>query len=140
MLAALAVAATLGAGALPGAAGAQPRYVVSCPRPVHTWLSRTSTLDASIHAGMSFASYKSQLTSIQAAYGLVPVNQLSPACVSQVGVPLEKSMNKYIDAYNVWRKCVFAGTCKRPAFDGPMQRFWRDADRYFQTALNNLRV
>jgi hypothetical protein len=128
-------------GALPAQAAERPAtpHAARCPHSVSILLDRLTAIDTELEGGMSFLKYKSLGVSAKAAYNRIPIPQLKADCLFDVGIPAEKAMNKFIAAQNTWRKCIVANAnCKLALYNGPMQRFWTDAHRYLQKAINNL--
>jgi hypothetical protein len=120
-------------------AAPQSSQAVKCPKAVSQLVYRLTSVETVIESSTSYAKYAALLVSAKTAYNRIPIPQLKPACVLNVGVPAEKSMNKYIAAQNVWRQCVLAvDNCSKKVYDAPMQRLWLDAGKYLQKAINNL--
>lgn len=123
------------------AASERPTTVsaVKCPHSMSILVDRLTEIDTELEGGTSYLNYNSILVAAKAAYNRIPIPQLKADCVIQVGVSAEKALNKYVAARNTWHRCIAAGAnCKRAVYNGPIQRFWKDAHRYLQKSIDNL--
>lgn len=98
-----------------------------CEEQVAEVRTALSDLKAELAVGMSYDEYANAVSDASVAHGRVEVSRMDIECVSDVGVPLEKALNKYIKAANEWGDCIDELSCDLDAIDPKLQRLWHDA-------------
>jgi hypothetical protein len=101
-----------------------------CRRQVSGLLKSLAKLRGSLALGLSYEQYVAALSGVRAAYGRVPVQQLTLDCLSSDGTPAEQALNRYIDAANAWGECLSEAGCDTSSIEAGLQKRWRVASHY----------
>ena len=106
--------------------------------------SKLSDLDSRLTIGLQFDDYSRKVGDAQVAYDrlikdLKRREGVSDRCINKVGLPLERALNQYVTAYNVWNDCIGDYSC---SFEGAIlkraQRSWAKATTGLERAAANL--
>ena len=77
--------------------------------------------------GLSYADYGAEVGDASSAYQALGVGRMKFECLSNVGAPLERSLNSYIQAGNVWGDCFEDFDCDVDSIDPQLQDHWAKA-------------
>ena len=105
-----------------------------CRRQVGGFLKSMTALRGNLAVGLSYEQYAAAMHGVRAAYGKVPVEQLTLDCLSATGAPAEQALNKYTDAANAWGECLAEAGCTTASIEHGLQRRWRVASHYLSEA------
>jgi hypothetical protein len=83
-----------------------------------------TSVDGRLGVGMTYLDYSKAVGDANVAYQRINFAALDGTCVAAAGVPLENALNSYIEAYNVWNKCVQSTSCDQSANTTTLQGFW----------------
>lgn len=104
--------------------------------PLHEDLS---TLDARLDVGLDLDEYSDLLGNASVSYDAMDIDAPQPDCISDVGVPLENALNKYIDIASTWNDCIWEDTyCTMDDIDAKMQLAWMRSSRLIEKASDAL--
>lgn len=113
----------------------------SCHQAGDGLLRHAKALDSRLDVGLNYDSYSSQVADLKVAYDDADFKKLSTGaldCLSGVGVPLEKAVNRYIEAYRIWNKCFESLECSNDQITGKLQSKWAEADAAVRRAERSL--
>jgi hypothetical protein len=105
-----------------------------CRRQVGGFLKSMKALRGNLAVGLSYEQYAAEMKLLRAAYGRVPVEQLTLDCLYATGAPAERALNEYADAANAWGECLAEAGCTTASIEGALQRKWRIASHYLSEA------
>lgn len=105
-----------------------------CQRQVGGFLRSMTALRSNLAVGLSYEQYAAEMHGVRAAYGKVPVEQLTLGCLYATGAPAEQALDKYTDAANAWGECLAAAGCTTASIEHALQRKWRVASHYLSEA------
>lgn len=74
-------------------------------------LSALKQLDGRLDVGLTNADLGTRLGDAAVAYNDIPFKQLSPECITGVGIPLEDAYNEYSKSKNAWDACIDDYSC-----------------------------
>lgn len=106
--------------------------------------TKLGELDSRLSVGLPFAEYGKKVGNARVAYDQLLKTAkrqggISNKCINRVGTPLENALNAYVDAYNVWNKCMNDYNC---TFEGDIlkqaQTSWSKATRLIEKASTNV--
>jgi hypothetical protein len=104
--------------------------------------TRLTELDSRLSVGLPFADYSRAVGSAKVAYDKLLRDAkahggVSEACINKVGIPLEKALNAYMKAHQVWDDCLATYSCSfdkgSPALE-KAQVSWAKASRLISRA------
>lgn len=101
-----------------------------------------SSLDAlrkQLAVGLNYEDYLGEVRRLKAVYDEVPVQQLPIGCLTTVGAPAERALNRYREAANTWGDCLTQASCDAEAVEPELQRRWELAASLLSTAQEGLR-
>jgi hypothetical protein len=75
--------------------------------------------------GVSYREYIGELKAVRVSYDELPVDRLAAVCLTGAAAPAERSLNKYLEAANVWGDCVEVPGCQSASIEAELQRKWR---------------
>ena len=110
-----------------------------CNGQVGGLLKGLQELDSRLAVGLPYAEYSSQVGDVRVAYDRIPLRQLDPECLSQVGLPAEDAMNSYIKADTTWNDCIVQLSCDTDSIDPELQQRWNTASSKIRDAQSGLR-
>jgi hypothetical protein len=146
--------ATIAAGA-PTAAGkprpgqeqkekAPPRRHVPagdlCQSQLGSFVGSLDGLRRRLAVGVTYDQYVAEVRGIRSTYGEIPIEKLRVACLTAVGEPGEKALNRYIEGANDWGECVSEAGCDTATIEPVLQRRWRVASHFLGEAQDGLRA
>jgi hypothetical protein len=109
-----------------------------CRAQLGIFIERLGELDSRLDIGLNYDEYGDQVADINVAYDDIPVGTLAYECVNRAGVPAEKALNKYVDAYNVWDRCFGDIDCDLDSIEPKLQRHWSAASQAAERAETGL--
>jgi hypothetical protein len=92
------------------------------------------TLRSRLAVGVSYDEYAAEMRRVRASYDKVPVGRMTIDCLTAVGDPSEKALNRYIDAADAWGECLSESSCDSATVEPALQRKWRVASGFLSTA------
>lgn len=110
----------------------------ACREQLEPLVEALSELDSRLTVGLNYERYSESVSDNQVAYDRVPFDELGPECVTDVGIPLEKAVNAYVKAYNIWSNCFEDIDCSNDSIKGRLQKHWAKATRQIARAEQNL--
>lgn len=111
-----------------------PTAAVGCPRPVDAFVAALDSLRRQLAIGLSYQRYAARVGTLRQAYGRLPIDRLTIACLRIAGTPAEATLNRYIDAANAWGECLADASCSTATIEPVLQRKWRAASRELSEA------
>jgi hypothetical protein len=84
-------------------------------------------LNSRLGVGLNFQSYSDRVGDARVAYDRIEADELDYDCINRVGVPAEKALQLYLDAYNIWNDCVSGYNCSNDSITPKLQRKWAAA-------------
>lgn len=126
-----------GAQGEPGrSGGAEGGPCASQMRPLVTSLD---ALRKQLAVGLNYADYLSEVGRLKTVYDEVPVERLAISCLTTIGAPAERALNRYREAANTWGDCLTRASCDAEAVEPKLQRRWALAASLLTTAQEGLR-
>jgi hypothetical protein len=116
-------------GATGGRCGSQMRSLVAS----------LDALRKQLAVGLNYEDYLSEVERLKAVYDEVPVERLAIGCLTTVGAPAERALNRYREAANTWGDCLTRASCDAGAVEPKLQRRWALAASLLSTAQEGLR-
>lgn len=111
----------------------------ACADEMSPLLDDLSTLDARLDVGLDLDEYSDLLGNASVSYDAMDIDAPEPDCISDVGVPLENALNRYIDIASTWNDCIWEDTyCTMDDIDAEMQLAWKRSSRLIEKASANL--
>jgi hypothetical protein len=102
-------------------------------------LEDLSTLDARLDVGLDLDEYSDLLGAASVSYDAMDIDAPEPDCISDVGVPLENALNKYIEIASTWNDCIWEDTyCSMDNIDAEMQLAWLKSSQLIDKASESL--
>jgi hypothetical protein len=105
-----------------------------CPKQLGSFVKSLDALRSRLAVGLAYKQYLAKVKALQATYDQIPVDRLSIDCLTTIGTPGEKALNKHIDAANAWGECLADAACTTATIEPILQRKWRVASRYLSAA------
>lgn len=110
--------------------------VGTCRDELQPLLEALQELGSRLNVGVSLDEYGDYVGDVAVAYDRFDVEALSPHCLAEVAVPLEKAYRKYAKGAQAWDHCVWEESasldeCSR--YDR-VQRQWQAANRLIEGA------
>lgn len=123
-----------------GAPGTQTRGAAGqCQGPMRPLVSSLDALRKQLAVGLNYEDYLSEVRRLKAVYDEIPVQQLPIGCLTTVGTPAERALNRYREAANTWGDCLTQASCDAEAVEPELQRRWAFAASLLSTAQEGLR-
>lgn len=88
--------------------------------------------------GLAYSDYSTEVGDASSAYQGLAIGQLKFKCLSNVGLPLERALNSYVEAGNVWGECIEDFGCDTDSIDPELQDHWADASTAARNARSGL--
>lgn len=102
-------------------------------------LSALKQIDGRLDVGLTNADLGTRLGDAAVAYNDIPFKQLSSACVTSVGIPLENAYNEYSKSKNAWDACIDDYSCSvEGAKLRELQSHWAKASKQISRAARVL--
>lgn len=97
-------------------------------------------IESDLAVGVDMQTYGGLVRKANRAYSDAFANAdlIGATCLEDVGVPIERAVNKHVAAYNSWNKCATDIECDDDTIDARRQRLWRQASSAYATAAKNL--
>jgi hypothetical protein len=116
------------------AAGTDPR----CLNQLGGLLGSLDRLRDQLVAGVTYEQYVGELNDVRAAYAKLPFERLGLDCLSRVGTTAERSLNRHIEAAEIWSECVEVPGCQSSSVEAKLQRKWRQGSSLLSRAERRL--
>jgi len=101
----------------------------SCHTAYDPLVQSLTDLQSEISVGLNYDEYGDSVRAARVKYGRVDFAGQTLACTSGVGVPAEKALNRYAEAYNIWNRCQEDVNCSGvDEIESKMQDKWTKAD------------
>jgi hypothetical protein len=110
----------------------------ACRQQLEPLVEALSELDSRLTVGLNYERYSESVSDNQVSYDRVPFDELGPECVTEVGIPLEKALNAYVKAYNIWNNCFEDIDCSNDSIKRRLQKHWARATGQIARAEQNL--
>jgi len=113
----------------------------SCEDTLGDFQDAMSELDSRLDIGLNYDEYTDAVADANVEYDKIDFDDLSDnsRCVGSVGVPLEKALNKYIQAANIWSKCFDDLGCSNDQIKGKLQLRWTEATLKIEKAKDAMK-
>jgi len=113
----------------------------SCEDTLGDFQEAISELNSRLDIGLNYDEYTDAVADAKVEYDQIDFDDLSDntKCLGSVGVPLEKAMNKYIQAANIWSKCFDDLECSNDQINGKLQVRWAEATLKIEKAKDALK-
>jgi hypothetical protein len=96
-----------------------------------------SEVDSRLSVGLNYESYSTAVADVRVAYDRVDFDALGEGgldCLGKVAVRLERALNQYVDAYEVWNRCFEDFDCDVDSVQPQMQAHWAKATLAIEAA------
>ncbi len=120
----------------PALGGGEP---ARCRDQLNPLVSSLDTLRERLAVGLNYEDYLSEVRSLTTVYERVPIERLAVGCLTTVGTPAERALNRYREAVNTWGDCLTRVSCDSEAVEPKLQRRWALASSLLTTAQEGLR-
>jgi hypothetical protein len=116
----------------------------ACSRTFSDLQDRLGELDSRLSVGMNFESYGTAVADVRVVYDKTDFRDIALpaadrlACLSGVGVPLERALNEFVAAYTRWNDCISDIYCDADSIDSTLQAHWGKASRAVEKSRNRL--
>jgi hypothetical protein len=117
-----------------GGGGTDPR----CLNQLGGLLGSLDRLRDQLVAGVTYEQYVAELNDVRAAYAKLPLKRLGLDCLSRVGTTAERSLNRHIEAAEIWSECVEVPGCQSSSVEAKLQRKWRQGSSLLSRAERRL--
>ncbi|HEX6665528.1 MAG TPA: hypothetical protein VF081_02920 [Solirubrobacterales bacterium] len=102
-----------------------PSPAARCATQLRGFLASMDRLRERLVVGVSYRQYIGELKAVRVPYDKLPVGRLAAECLTAAAAPAERSLNKYLEAANVWGECVEVPGCRSSSIEPELQRKWR---------------
>ena len=112
-----------------------------CAQQMGDLLDKAKDLSSRLGVGLNYASYSEKAADVKVAYDDINFGSSDTTmlnCLTKVGLPLERAVNRYISAYKRWNRCVEDLNCDNDSITPSLQADWAKADRQVEKAKNGL--
>jgi hypothetical protein len=111
-----------------------------CQSQLGSFVGSMDGLRRRLAVGVTYDQYVAEVRGIRSTYGEIPIEKLGIGCLSAVGEPGEKALNRYIEGANDWGECVSEAGCDTATIEPVLQRRWRVASHFLGEAQDGLRA
>jgi hypothetical protein len=111
-----------------------------CQSQLGSFVGSLDGLRRRLAVGVTYDQYVAEVRGIRSTYGEIPIEKLGIGCLSGVGEPGEKALNRYIEGANDWGECVSEAGCDTATIEPVLQRRWRIASHFLGEAQDGLRA
>jgi hypothetical protein len=111
----------------------------TCQSQIDGLLTQLQALDSKLSVGLNFEGYADEVSAANVKYDSIAFKNLPIECTVKVGVPAEKSLNRHLDAYDVWNECFEDIYCSFDSIDPEIQAAWAKASSSLRQAESGLR-
>ncbi|MDQ3724755.1 MAG: hypothetical protein M3335_02505 [Actinomycetota bacterium] len=111
-----------------------------CQSQLGSFVGSMDGLRRRLAVGVTYDQYVAEVRGIRSTYGEIPIEKLGIGCLSGVGEPGEKALNRYIEGANDWGECVSEAGCDTATIEPVLQRRWRVASHFLGEAQDGLRA
>jgi hypothetical protein len=123
-----AATATPERGAAPARAAGKTRTAEArCRGRLHDLLDSMDALREKLAVGLSYEGYLHDVREARFVYRGIRADRLAIGCLTTVGTPAERALNRYIDAANTWGDCLAVASCDTESIEPKLQRSWARA-------------
>jgi hypothetical protein len=125
----------------PSKAGEQraaPSPAGPCQTQLGSFVASMDSLRRRLAVGVTYDQYVAEVRGIRATYRKIPSDQVEIDCLTGVGTPAEKAVNRYIEAADDWGECVAEAGCSSATVEPVLQRRWRLASHFLSEADKGL--
>jgi hypothetical protein len=77
--------------------------------------------------GLSYEGYLHDVREARFVNDRIRADRLAIGCLTTVGTPAERALNRYIGAANTWGDCLAAASCDTESIEPRLQRSWARA-------------
>jgi hypothetical protein len=112
-----------------------------CSHEMGDLLKAAKDLGSRLDVGLNYQSYSDEVADLKVAYDGIDLdsNEASDLdCLTKVGLPLEKAVNRYLSAYRTWNRCFEDLNCDNDSTTPTLQSQWAKADGQVQRAKRGL--
>lgn len=109
-----------------------------CDEAFTDFMSSLKEINSRLDIGMNYEEYGNQVSDTKVTYDAIDFEDLSEPCVEKVGVPAEKALNFYVDAYRSWNECIESSYCNDDKNTRELQGDWSDATFQIELAERGL--
>jgi hypothetical protein len=111
----------------------------TCRSQLHGLLDSMDALREKLAVGLSYNDYLREVRAARAAYAGIPVDRLELGCLTTVGTPAERALNRYTEAANTWGDCLALVSCDSESVEPKLQHEWALASERLSSAQAGLR-
>lgn len=109
-----------------------------CEASMGDFLTELQEINSRLSVGLSYDEYGTLLGDARVVYDQIDFDAVSQDCTLEVGIPLEDAYNKYIEAFNIWDRCISDFDCSINEIQPEMRQEWSDATDLIQDAETGL--
>ena len=110
-----------------------------CRSELHPLVNSMDALREQLAVGLNYEDYLDAVRRLKAVYDGIPVRRLAIGCLTAVGGPSERALNRYRSAANTWGDCLAEVSCDAEEIEPQLQRRWALASSLLTTAQEGLR-
>jgi hypothetical protein len=118
------------AGAVPGARAGS----MTCRTQLRPLLAAMDTLRGDLATGLSYDQYVSELRRVRGAHRRIRAERIQLGCLVAAGAPVERALDRYIEAANAWGGCLTTAACETASIEPRLQAEWARASRLLSAA------
>jgi hypothetical protein len=112
-----------------------------CSHEMGDLLKAAKDLGSRLDVGLNYQSYSDEVADLKVAYDGIDFDSDEASdldCLTKVGLPLEKAVNRYLSAYRTWNRCFEDLNCDNDSITPTLQSQWAKADGQVQRAKRGL--
>lgn len=106
----------------------------ACKALTADFLTSLDTLRKRLISPIDYPQYVDALKAVRRSYDELPVDRLEEGCIRGAGGAAEDTFNEYIDAANVWGRCLDDPSCDPVAFMPVVEKRWWGAGQTLSRA------
>lgn len=110
-----------------------------CRRQLGGMMRELQEIDSRLNVGLSQAEFSTAVGDAQIAYDRIIWDHVNGACLTDVALPLEGAINRYLRANTQWDDCIWDYDCDLDSIDPKLQLKWLAASRQINRAEQGLR-
>ena len=112
----------------------------ACEQAFSPLLDSFEELDARLEVGLTYNDYLATVQRLGNEYRQVDRGPLQAHCLREIDEPLSDALLLYIEAHNVWRRCIYDQGCSLESVEPTMQDKWENAADLLEEAREGLRT
>ncbi len=105
-----------------------------CQGQLRPFLHSLDALRKKLAVGVNYDEYLRQLHGVKADYDGIRAGDLQLGCLTAVGGPGERALNRYIGAANLWGACIADLACETESIEPKLQHRWARASELLSVA------